>query len=41
MGAVKAPGGFAQKVFLDDAFCAQNGAFWSQKIAKMRPESPY
>jgi hypothetical protein len=32
--------GFAPKVFLNDAFCMQNGAFWPRKAPKMRPESP-
>ena len=32
---------FAQKVFYRGAFSGQNGACWSGKIAKMRPESPY
>jgi len=32
--------GFAPKVFLNDAFCMQNGTFWPRKGFKMRPESP-
>jgi len=39
--AVLGASGFAPKWFLGDAIYGQNGAIWSRKTVRMRPESPY